>query len=593
MAGRWVALMPARWWRQVTPRTLGADAIAGFTGATIVLPQAVAFAAIAGLPPEYGLFTAMVTPVVAALFGSSMLMVSGPTTAISAVVFSVISGIHPPGSAAFVQMALTVTVMVGVMQVAFGLAGVGRLAAFVSPSVMLGFTAAAAVLIAVAQAPDALGVAVEAADTVFERAAKAVRAAPEADWRAVLIAATALVSVAVFRLLSPRAPNFLLALALASGVGYVIDAEREGVRMVGALPSVIPAFSLPAFPLNQLGPASEAAFAIALIGLLEAISIGRAFAGRARQPFDADQETVGQGLSNTVGGLFQCYPGSGSFTRSGLNAEAGAQTPMAAIFASAFLFGILWFLAPVVAHIPIPALAGVIFYVAAKLIAVRAIANAARASRAEAVTILATFVAGLVVKLEFSIYVGVILSLLIFLSKTARPTLAISAPDPSGVFRNAQLFNLPECPQIVFTRLDGPLYFGSAEAVTRAFREIERRRPSQKHVVLMLKGMGDIDFTGAEVIAEEARRRRAMGGSLSIVTRYAPLMKRLTKLGVIARLDKGAVYPRKADAIEGVTQRLSDAVCAKCAARIFRECAEKPGAPQPREPAAQETAAAE
>jgi SulP family sulfate permease len=261
---------------------------------------------------------------------------------------------------------------------------------------------------------------------------------------------------------------------------------------------------------------------------------------------------------------------------------------MAAIFASVFLFAILWFLAPVAAHIPIPALAGVILYVAFKLIAFRAIAAAARASRAEGATILATFVAGLVVKLEFSIYVGVILSLLIFLSKTARPTLAISAPDPDGVFRNAQLFNLPECPQIVFTRLDGPLYFGSAEAVTRAFREIERRRPSQKHVVLVLKGVGDIDFTGGEVIVEEARRRRAMGGSLSIVTRYAPLMKRLTKLGVIARLDEGAVYPRKGDAIEGVTARLSDEVCSRCVARIFRECALKPGAPQAAEAQAAE-----
>lgn len=578
MTERWRRLIPGRWVRQVTPATLRADLVAGLTGATVVLPQGVAFATIAGLPPQYGLFTAMVTPIVAAVFGSSMVMVSGPTTAISAVVFSALSGIYAPGSAAFIQMALTVTVMVGVIQIAFGLAGIGRLAAFVSPSVMLGFTAAAAVLIAVAQAPDALGVVVEARDTVFERVAAAIWAAPQADWRAVLIAATALLTAAGFRALSPHAPNFLVALVLASLVGYLVDAEAAGVRMVGALPTIVPSFTMPTLSLAELAKAKEAAFAIALIGLLEAISIGRAFAARARQPFDADQETVGQGLSNTIGGLFQCYPGSGSFTRSGLNVEAGARTPMAAIFASVFLFAILWYLAPVAAHIPIPALAGVILYVAAKLIAVRAIANAARASRAEGVIILATVVAGLVVKLEFSIYVGVILSLLIFLSKTARPTLAISAPDGEGVFRNAQLFNLPECPQIVFTRLDGPLYFGSTDAVSRAFREIEHRRPSQKHVVLVLKGVGDIDFNGGEVIAEEAERRRALGGSLSIVTRYAPLLKRLTKLGVIARLDKGAVYARKGDAIAGVTERLSDAVCARCSARIFSECAAKPGA---------------
>jgi SulP family sulfate permease len=340
---------------------------------------------------------------------------------------------------------------------------------------------------------------------------------------------------------------------------------------------MVPAATLPDVTLAQAGAAAEVAFAIALIGLLEAISIGRAFAQRARTRFDADQEIVGQGLSNVVGGLFQAYPGSGSFTRSGLNAEAGARTPMAAVFSSAFLLAILLMFASVVAHIPVPALAGVILYVAWKLIAFREIAQIMRVSRAERAIIVATLLAGLLVRLEFAIYVGVILSLLIFLSRTSRPTLAISAPDSDGVFRNAQVYAIPECPQIVFTRLDGPLYFGSVEAVERAFRQIERQRPGQMHLVLVLKGVGDIDLPGGDALIEEARRRRARGGGMYIVARYPPLLARLRRLGVVERIGEENFFARKGDAVAGVVARLEASSCTACTVRIFRECAGRPG----------------
>lgn len=358
--------------------------------------------------------------------------------------------------------------------------------------------------------------------------------------------------------------------------------------MVGALPSVVPNPSLPPVDLSTIAISIEGAFAIALIGLLEAISIGRAFAFKSGGRFDADQEIVGQGMSNIVGSFFQAYPGSGSFTRSGVNYEAGAQTPMSAIAASVFLFLLLLLLAPLAASIPIPALAGIILLVAYKLISFEEIKTIVQSSRAEMAIILATFLAGLIVKLEFAIYVGVILSLLIFLSKSARPTLAISAPDKDGIFRNAQIYGIDQCPQAVFTRLDGALYFGSVEAIERAFQKIERQNPTQKHMVLVLKGVGDIDMPGGMCIVEEARKRRRRGGGLYIVARYLPLLKQLEKLGVTDGIGgHQMIYSNKGDAVAGVLDRLDGPPCAICTKRIFMECALRPGGSGemvPREP---------
>ncbi len=582
LAPNWSLLQPAIWWRSVTRDTVRADLIAGLTNASIVLPQGVAFATIAGLPPIYGLYTAMITPIVAALWGSSMVMVSGPTTAISAVVFSTLAGLSVPGSVEFIQLALLLTLMVGVIQFLLGFAGLGRLVAFVSHSVMLGFTAAAAVLIGASQIAPAMGVAIERGGSVIERLYRTLEAVEHINMLAVAIAATAFIVTVLSRRIAPRSPTFLIGLTASAVLAWYLEAEKNGVAMVGELPSIIPVFSPPTASIETIGIVTEGAFAIALIGLLEAVSIGRAFAYRTNTRFDANREIVGQGLSNIVGSMFQAYPGSGSFTRSGINYESGARTPMSAIFAAIFLFIILLLFAPLVAHIPIPGLAGLILLVAWKLVSFREIWEIARTSGTELSIIAATFLAGTMVELDFAIYVGVILSLMIFLSKTSRPNLVISAPDENGVFRDPTLYSLRECPQAMFIRIDGPLYFGSVEAIERGFRKVERSRPLQKHMVLVLKGVGDVDLAGAHALIDEAKRRKKRGGGLYIVTRYEPLIKRLERLHVIEEIGEDHIIASKGDAIKAVTAQLSDDICSTCDARIFRECAGRPNALVPK-----------
>ncbi|OUS08471.1 hypothetical protein A9Q96_03235 [Rhodobacterales bacterium 52_120_T64] len=569
-------LRPAKWWPEVSWSTTRNDILAGLTGASVVLPQAVAFAAIAGLPPQYGMFAAIITPIVAALFGSSMVMVSGPTTAISAIVFSSISGITPPGSAEFFQIAILLAVLVGAIQLCFGLFGLGRLVAFVSHSVLLGFTAAAAMLIAISQLSPFFGIQ-SSGHSIFERLTSLYEGIGTANVYAICTAAIALITTVLVKRMSPLLPNYLIGLLAGGLFAFFVVPSNSPIAMVGALPNVLPSFGVPRVNTETIGPVIESAFAIAFVALLEAVSIGRSFAPKTGKRFDANQEIVGQGLSNIVGGFFGAYPGSGSFTRSGVNFSAGAKTPLSAIASSLFLVIILLAFAPLVAHIPVPALAGIIVLVAWNLMSPKEIISIARSDKVEAFIVAVTFLAGIVVGLEFAIVVGVIISLMVFLSKSARPHLAVIVPDGNGVFRNAQVYNLPQCPQIIFARLDGPLYFGSAEAVEVGFQSIGAMHPSQKHLVLILKGVGDVDLAGGQALIDEVDRRHKTGGEFRLVARYQPLLRRLGQLGVLDRIRPDHTFQNKGDAIEKTTAVLNDDICAGCEARIFKECINRPG----------------
>jgi SulP family sulfate permease len=576
---------PFAWWHRVTGAALRADALAGFTNTAIVLPQSVAFATIAGLPPQYGLYTAMVTAVVAALFGSSMVMISGPTTAISAVLFATLADHAEPGSVRYVELTLLITMMIGLFQLVAGLARLGGLIAFVSHSVMTAFAAAAAVLIAVSQLAGILGVSVEGGGTVVERVARIMEAANETNLLALAISLSALTLAVLFQRFAPRLPGLFIALVAAVAIGWIFDAGARGVAMVGALPTAFPSFDPPLFSATDVSELAPGAAAIALIALLEAITIGRAFAVRRRERFDANQEMVGQGLSNLVGGLFQSYAGSGSFTRSGVNAAAGAVTPLSAVFSSVFLAIILAFVAPLVAHIPTPAMAGLILYVAWRLIDLQEIRRVLSTSRSESVILLLTFGAGLLIELDFAIYVGVIASFAVFIYQTAYPSLRISAPttvDRSGrrKFRNAELHRLLECPEILNMRLDGPLYFGSVEHVEREFRRIERERPNQKHIVFYLKGVGKLDMAAADLLIHEIRNVRARGGTFRIVALFPPLLANLRRYNVIDELGEANLHISKGEAIEAAIGDINYAVCAGCSLRVWLECAWLPGGPR-------------
>jgi SulP family sulfate permease len=312
-----------RWWPQVTKQTLRDDAIAGLTGALIVLPQGVAFAIIAGLPPQYGLYAAMMPAVIAALFGSSWHLVSGPTTAISIAVFAALSHVAEPGSAQYIQLVLTLTFLVGVFQLILGLARLGALVNFISHTVVIGFTAGAAILIAASQVRNFFGIPIPRGTPFYEILHQLWLHFFDINPWVLAVSLTTLATGILTKKYFKKIPYMIAAMIVGSLVAAALNAwlgqETTGIRTVGALPAGLPPLSMPDFSPAALKATLAPALVITMLALTEAVSIARAIAVRSEQRIDGNQEFIGQGLSNIVGSFFSAYASSGSFNRSGVN----------------------------------------------------------------------------------------------------------------------------------------------------------------------------------------------------------------------------------------------------------------------------------
>ncbi len=562
-------------------KTLKADFMAGLVGAIIVLPQGIAFAIIAGLPPVYGLYTAIITPVVAALFGSSRHLVSGPTTAISLVVFAAVSKMAPPESPEYIAKVLLLTFLAGAIQFGLGLARMGRYISFVSHTVVVGFTAGAAMLIVTNQLKGVLGIAMSGRLGFIDTWEHAFLHLGEIKWPVFAVAVYTLFSAAYVKKYLPKFPPLLVGLALGTALAWAIGGSSAGIPFVSEIPAALPALSLPEFKASNLQELLADAFAIALLGLIEAVAIARAIAVKSGQPIVGNQEFIGQGLSNIVGSFFSCYAGSGSFTRSGLNYEAGAKTPMAAIFAAMMVLVIVLLLGPYARFLPSPALSGLILLIGWNLIDFKHIREIRKASKQDNLILGVTFFATLFAELEFAVYIGVFLSLFFFLKRTSQPNIAVMSPD-SGHYRH-QFINIirkevPQCPQLKIIRIDGQLYFGAIDHVSAELREI--RKGPEKHLLVLANGVNFVDLDGAEWLAREAAFWRKKGGGLYLVRLKIIAQDVMEDGGYMDEIGRENFFVSKTDALGVIYNKLDLEVCKACPHRVFFECASDERLPQ-------------
>ena len=571
------ALPFLNWFSRVNGESLRADMIAALTGVIIVLPQGVAFAMIAGLPPQYGLYTAIVTPIIAALFGSSWQLVSGPTTAISIVVFSTISHHAEPGSPEFVSMALTLTCLAGIYQLAFGIARLGKLVNFVSHSVVVGFTAGAALLIATSQMKNVLGIPVPRGESFLHNWLEIASKVDLANGYVIAIAATTLAFALALKRQYPRSPYMLLAMVSGSLLSIILDGTSHGVTLVGEIPAHLPPLSMPDFSFQTLRQLVPKALAVAILGLIEAVSISRSIATKSHQKINSNQEFIGQGLSNMVGSFFSSYAGSGSFTRSGVNYAAGAQTPIAAILSAVFLAMILLFVAPLAAFLPIPAMGGIILLVAYKLVDLDHIRSILRVSRSESAVLIVTFIATLLLQLEFAIYGGVLLSLVLYLNRTAKPRMPSIIPCPDAIPRRFVTVgpnSSRRCPQLDIVEINGSMFFGSVDWIAKRLNAIQADNPSCRHVLIVGDGVGTLDVSGAELLVEEAASWHQRGGGLYISGLRRENRMFLKRGGYLDRIGRENIFLSKRHAIPAIKRRMDAGRCETCTLRIFAECQE-------------------
>ena len=557
--------------------TLQADFMAGIIGAIIVLPQGIAFAMIAGLPPQYGLYTAMVSPIIAGLFSSTRHSVSGPAAPISLVVFATVSKVALPGSADYIDKVLMLTFMVGAIQLALGLGRMGRYVSFVSHTVIVGFVAGAAVLLITNQMKSVLGIDIPSRAAFLETWGQILRHLYKVNW-AVLMVAVYTVSLALlFRRYAPKLPHLLMGLAGGTLLAWILGGPAAGIPLIAEVHRHLPTPSLPGFSAGNFHSLLSGAFAVALFGLIQTLAVGRAIAVQSGQQLDGNQEFIGQGLSNLVGSFFSCYASAGSITRSGLNYQSGARTPMAGIFSALLLVIIVLLFAPFTKYLPVPAMSGLILLIGWGLIDFKHIRDIRKASKQENFILGVTFFATLFAELEFAVYIGILLSLYFFLRKTSSPNIAVMAPDEHHHFVNIIRKKVAQCPQLKIIRIDGHLYFGAIDHVAAIVREM--RKGPEKYVLVLANGVNYVDLDGAEWLAREAAYWRKKGGGMYIVRLKLIAQDIMENGGYMDAIGREYFFTSKTEALAVIYQKLDRDICRNCPYRVFLECQNDPELP--------------
>ncbi len=581
------------WVRQVSARTLKADALAGLLGAVLVLPQGIAFATLAGLPPQYGLYTAVLPCIIAALFGSSRHVMSGPTNANSLALMAMLTPLAAAFSPTYIQMALVVTVMVGLMQWLIGALRLGTLANFISPAALFGFTSGAAVLIGVNALPDLLGLPKAAVPGAGALLLHVLRELPSAQPAALAVGGVTLATTLVLRRWRPQWPGMLLGLAagtaavlatlaLTPGTGSELGTAVRQLRTVGQIDVPWPRFDVPQISWASLSELLGISFSLTIVALGQAISIAKAVAAKSGQRIDANREFRGQGLSNIVGGFFSCYVSCGSMNRSMPNFQAGARTPLAAVFSALLLLALVAVSAQLLAQIPMAALGALLALVAVSLLEVPRWRQLFTLSRTEFAVAAATLLATLTIRLEMAILLGTLLSLMSFLYRTSRPamrTMGFDSTQPDRQFvvlDDEHTQTLPECPQLKLLRMEGEVYFGATQHVADTLHALRNAPHPQKHLLVMGKSMNFIDLAGAELWEAELNARRAMGGDLYFHRPRPEVIQMWQTTGFTRVLGPEHQFPDKRTAIATIFEKLDPEICRTCRARIFWECARAP-----------------
>ena len=508
---------------------LRSDILAGITVAMVLIPQSMAYAQLAGLPAHYGLYASFLPPAIAALLGSSRQLQTGPVAVVSlltAAALEPIAGSNPEG---YIAYAILLALMVGIFQIMLGLFRLGELVDFLSHPVVMGFTNAAALIIASSQLNKLFGVSVESATAHYETVWRVLVAIFEqTHWSTT---AMSVISICMMWYLGrhyPRIPNVLIAVIFTTILSYLVDYAEKGGAIVGAIPAGLPDFAIPAVDFSVAGYLVSTAFVISLVGFMEAISIAKAMAVRTRQRLDANQELVGQGVSNLASAFSQGYPVSGSFSRSAVNINNNAVTGFSSVVTGAVVGIALLFFTPVLYHLPQATLASVIIMAVIKLFRIQPIVYAWKVQPHDAIVAIATF-------------------FLTVLSRHSDDTL-----------RDAHAHILKTCNHISVLRFDGSLYFANAGYFEDRVLERIAVKPDLKYILIDAEGINEIDATGEEMLHELITRLEKLNIELVFARTKAPLIDTFNRTGLTRLVGGRTLFRTRTLALRYCWQHILD-----------------------------------
>ncbi len=544
------------------PNILRADIVAGITVALVLIPQGMAYAQLVGLPTYIGLYASFLVPIVAAIFGSSRQLQNGPVAIISLMTAAALLplGLQPEQ---LIIYAAVLALMAGMIQMVLGFLRLGVLVDFLSHPVVIGFTNAAAIVIASLQLGHLFGLDTPRGDHLINGLITLAKEIPSQTHLPTLLMGLFTLAILIgVKKLAPKLPSMIVAMVLATLASWLLGFEAMGGKVVGHIPKGLPSFSIPDFEFKYLPQLLVPAILIALLSFVEAFSIAKAVASRTRQRISADQEMVGKGFANLTAGFMSGYPVSGSFSRTAVAFEAGAKTGFTAIVSGILVGLTLLFFTPLLAPLPIASLAAVIIMSVIGLLHPQAIVRAWKVTKHDGIVAITVFLATLwfAPHLEKGIFIGVGMSMLFYIYYTMRPHFAEVSLYHDGSYRDAKLFDLNTSETIAVFRYDGDLYFANAGYLEKQILNTIADKPKLKVVILDLEAVAQIDATGEEMLSHLSERIRSAGIDFYIARAKFMVTDVLKRSGLFDKIGEDHFFNKRITAIEMLKEKYGDEI---------------------------------
>lgn len=492
------------WLPRITRQSLRADLVAGITVALVAIPQSLAYAQLAGVPAYYGLYASLLPVIVGALMGSSPALSTGPVAMTSLLTAASVMTLASYGTEQFYTYVILMALISGLFQMGLGIARMGILINFLSYPVLRGFINAAAIIIGLSQLPSMLGIKLKNSTHFMSDVLHVIENAGQAHWPSLAFGAGALAALLLIKHFFPRLPGVLIVVALATWISYLTGFEQGGGKVIGVIPQGIPSLSMPELDWNASIHMLPSAFVIALISFMEAMSSSKIIAIKTRTQWDENQELIGQGIAKIVAAFSHSMPVSGSFSRSALNLASGARTGLASVISALMVLLTLLYFTPLLHHLPKPVLAAVIMTAVMGLVSVQTIKDAWCANRWDGIAAVITFGATLAFapNIQNGILTGIILSLVLFLLRTMKPTIVLlGSGEESEELEGVRHFNLPKLhPQIAALRFDGQLYFANVSYFEESVLHLISNHPELRYILVVGSGINGLDASGVEML---------------------------------------------------------------------------------------------
>ncbi len=547
------------WLPKYKQEWLKGDLSAGLTVGVMLIPQGMAYAMIAGLPPIYGLYASTIPLILYSIFGTSRQLAVGPVAMVSLLTAAGIGAIAQGGTETYIALAIALALFVGLIQFLLGAFRLGFLVNFLSHPVISGFTSAAALIIGLSQLKHLLGVNIARSHHVHEILIEAASKFGDINWVTFLIGAAGIALIMLVKRINKAIPGPLLAVIGGVLVVWGLGLTDLGVKIVGDVPKGLPAFGIPQLDAGTIQTLLPIALAISLVSFMESIAVAKAIQAKHRDyKVDANQELIGLGVANIGGSFFQSYPVTGGFSRTAVNDQAGAQTGLAAIFSAVLIVLTLLFLTPLFYYLPNAVLASVIMVAVFGLIDYKEAIHLWKSNRTDFVMLVVTFIATLTLGIEKGIGVGVVLSLAMVIFRTTRPHVAVLGRVPgSNFYRNVDRFSDVEQRQdLLILRFDAQLYFANTNYFKDTLEElVAQKGKALKAIIINAESINNLDSSAAHAIEEVVDEYRSMGIEMLFASVKGPVRDAMVKSHLLEKIGKRNFFMSIQDAVECYDQQ--------------------------------------